>query len=498
MRRCDIDKSSYGWAKTCGVCHPGGGGCEYDRRGNRYDHYAADPRHNIIPMGDNYLDGDYYQSDWAGSGVLEADCLLCHLKGYDWAARALAIQAGYFYEAPTLGAGWYRKEGGREVVVSPEKAKPPFFALDYGRTVIADPSNLSAFITTKVPDQNCCNCHNTPDTIKRGRCWDTGSDVHKAKGLSCTYCHETGRDHEIAKGDIILGTVRDDQDGLIRGCSDCHLNGADERAPTPDHPFPEFHIRSLYCETCHVPCKADSAVSVIDNATTGQSIRYSAKAFFPAGPSNTGPSFSRCPGNMWLPAFVRYRGRIKPVNPMQVLWWGDWDRSTHRVIPIILWRIRDFTGATDENDFTITNSDLLEALKGSREVNTNGEIATYLRMLATAKDRYGCSIAYHTPVLVKGGMMYYLEFNELRRSALSPAQDGFVCCEPFDLSHNVVRSTAIGSNGCKDCHATPSPFFNRKILVDPFNHEGKAIYKEAWEIIGYSRERMLELSIPME
>ena len=84
MRRSDIDKSSYNWVLNCGACHPGGGPSEFDRQGNRYDEYANNPGNHVTPLGDNFLDGDYYQSDWVKSGVGEADCLICHLKGYDW------------------------------------------------------------------------------------------------------------------------------------------------------------------------------------------------------------------------------------------------------------------------------------------------------------------------------------------------------------------------------------------------------------------------------
>jgi hypothetical protein len=78
LRRSDKDKGSFFWAKNCGECHPGGGPAEYDRRGNRYDEFAADPKNRIEHMGDNYLDGDYYQAGWVNSGVTEADCLICH------------------------------------------------------------------------------------------------------------------------------------------------------------------------------------------------------------------------------------------------------------------------------------------------------------------------------------------------------------------------------------------------------------------------------------
>ena len=495
MRRCDIDKSSYCWAKTCGICHPGGGPGEYDRKGNRYDEFVRDPENNIIPRGDNYLDGDYYQSNWAKSGVLEADCLICHLKGYDWKARALALGGGFFYEAPMVGAGWYRDLEVSEPALPSLPAKALSFRLDYTKTKIADPANLAAFITGEVPDRNCWNCHVMPDGMKRGRSWDANTDVHKAKGLSCTYCHSSGEDHEIAKGNVLVGSVRDDVDGSMKGCADCHLKAADSGAPRPGHKFPDLHIKKIACETCHIPYKVNAATSVMDNATTGHSIRYLTADFLSNDPLNPAQPCQSFPKKGWCPAFVKYKGKIKPVDPMQVVWWGDWDRSSHRVIPIVLWRIRDFTGAELKNNFSITNYALLEALNGSTEVNTAEEIKTYLKAISEAKDRFGCRIVYHTPVLVKGGMIYYLDHNQLNKALMPTRDGGFKCCEPFDLSHNVVGGEfALGSKGCKDCHWKPSPFFNRKILIDPFNRDGRPVYKEAWEILGYSKKRMEKLT----
>jgi len=476
------------------VCHPGGGASEYDRKGNRYDEFSGDSRNDIKSMGDNYLDGDYYQSNWVESGVLEADCLMCHLNGYDWKARSLAVTGGHFYEAPTVGAGWYRNLDISESVVSSAPPKTITFEIDYSRTKIADPARLGAFITNKVPDQNCWNCHKTTNAAKRGRSWEAKTDVHKANGLSCTYCHTGGENHEIAKGDLLLGSVRNDLDGSMKGCMDCHLKGEDPRAPKPEHSFSDLHIEKIACETCHIPYKTEPAVAVVDNATTGQSIRYSTQEFIPAYPSKPAKNDF---GNRWLPAFVKYKGKIKPINPMQVIWWGDWDRASRRVIPIVLWRIRDFTGANSGNGFSITNYILLEALNGSKEVNTPEEIATYLNALSQAQDKYGCRIVYHTPVLVKGETIYYLERDQLHRAPMPVRDGGFRCCEPFDLSHNVVSGKfALGSGGCEDCHSKPSPFFNRKILIAPFDSQGKPIYKEAWEILGYSKERMQELATP--
>ncbi|MGD9163979.1 MAG: hypothetical protein PVF13_04390 [Chromatiales bacterium] len=69
----------------CQRCHSGGGWMEKDRDGKRYDQVNPD----TVPN----LDGDYYsrgvdasgeatveQWDWQASGVVENDCLLCHVK----------------------------------------------------------------------------------------------------------------------------------------------------------------------------------------------------------------------------------------------------------------------------------------------------------------------------------------------------------------------------------------------------------------------------------
>ena len=42
------------------------------------------------------LDGDYYQSQWDTSGVVEADCLICHLAGYDFEARVDQLKNGNY------------------------------------------------------------------------------------------------------------------------------------------------------------------------------------------------------------------------------------------------------------------------------------------------------------------------------------------------------------------------------------------------------------------
>ena len=81
------DKGSAGLVARCISCHSGGGWMEKDRHGNRYDEM------DLSRIAE--FDGDYYNRgtdsnnqpadsdtvarwDWKKSGVLEADCFLCH------------------------------------------------------------------------------------------------------------------------------------------------------------------------------------------------------------------------------------------------------------------------------------------------------------------------------------------------------------------------------------------------------------------------------------
>jgi len=82
------DLGSAGWVQRCSSCHSGGGWMEKDRNGRRYD--------TVTPEMITPFDGDYYNRgtdennqpaskdtvarwDWKKSGVVENDCLICHV-----------------------------------------------------------------------------------------------------------------------------------------------------------------------------------------------------------------------------------------------------------------------------------------------------------------------------------------------------------------------------------------------------------------------------------
>jgi len=86
-----LDYGSAGIVQACTGCHAGGGWMEKDREGIRYD------ERNVASI--PHLDGDYYNRgtdennpqrhalgddvigrwDWKKSGVVEADCMICHI-----------------------------------------------------------------------------------------------------------------------------------------------------------------------------------------------------------------------------------------------------------------------------------------------------------------------------------------------------------------------------------------------------------------------------------
>lgn len=98
---------------TCTSCHMGGGPYEVDRNGNRYDDFYAQNKVRILAGEFGAWNGDYFRydlqdvaaapfflmreaaggpatpslsaprpHDWSESGVLEAECLTCHLDPY--------------------------------------------------------------------------------------------------------------------------------------------------------------------------------------------------------------------------------------------------------------------------------------------------------------------------------------------------------------------------------------------------------------------------------
>jgi len=467
----EMDKSSSFFAQNCGICHPGGGWAEFDRKGNLYYNEETKKFGYELSGDDPAFDGDYtsfsagnekYGVPWDQSGVSEADCLICHLKGYQWKEREAALRGRFLRYGPTVGAGWatlkLSEDESKNVIASE-------IAVNYTKKETGDFENLHLQIAKRPPDENCWSCHALYGERKKGYDWSLQTDIHKAKGMDCVSCHPGDKEHNFAKGNSLQQTVRDDLDNTMNSCEDCHYKRKDRRAPRYRHPFSPKHMRRIACQTCHLPYRSMPAELVYDH-TSGDTRIYETSKF---------PSAAGLRPEVWYPALREFKGKIIPVKSAIAIYWGDLDEKTNLVRPIPLWKIRELKKPPFKDD----DGD------GTPEVNSLDEIRSFLIALK-GKDRFGNPIA-DIPVLIKGGLLYRLD----KKGGIEKIQHDQAQSIDFSLNHNVRSgSLTIGARGCKDCHIRNSPFFLRKILVDPYDEKGKPVYMEAWELLGMNREKL--------
>ena len=480
----EIDKSSFYFVQNCGACHPGGGWGEYDRRGHLY--YDEESKKFGYEDSEDgpLLDGDYtpfsngnvqYGAPWDQSGVSEADCLICHLKGYQWKERGATQRGRFFKYGPTVGAGW------ADIILSRDESgnsKADEVTVDYAKKEVADFDNLHLQIVRRPPDENCWPCHATADGNRIGRQWNPEKDVHKANGLHCVSCHPSDKEHNFAKGNTIQETVRNDLNNSMHSCEDCHYRGKDKKAPRYKHPFSPRHLKLIACQTCHIPFQNAPADLVYDCASTGWPYIFDTTRFLSNDPLDPKRSLSEGAPNIWHPALTKWKGRIVPVKSLTVIYWGDLDPKTNVVKPISLWKIQELKKPLLKDD----------SGDGIPEVNSLDEIKAYLKALK-GNDKFGNPVATH-PVLMKGGFLYQLDKKgEVEKTKHEQAE-----VLDFSLSHNVISGPdVIGARGCKECHSRKSSFFLRKVLVDPYDEKGKPVYIENWERLGIDKEKLSRL-----
>jgi hypothetical protein len=480
----EIDKSSFYLVQNCGACHPGGGFGEYDRKGNPYYNEETKKFGYELSGDDPTLDGDYtsfsmgdahYGAPWDRSGLSEADCLICHLKDYQWKERGATLRGRFFKYGPTVGAGWATVKLSQDGSENPKVIE---VNIDYSKKEIADFENLHLQIVRRPLDENCWSCHSTTDGKKVGRQWSPETDIHKAKEFNCISCHPGDKDHNFAKGGTLQQTVRDDLANTMNSCEDCHYKGKDRKAPRYKHPFSPRHMKRIACQTCHITFLTASAELVYDHASTGATTIYDTSKFLSSDPLDPKKSVPGANLNAWYPAIREFKGRIVPVKSLIVIYWGDLDEKTNVVKPIFLWKIRELKKPPLKDD----NRD------GIPEINSLDEIKAFLKALK-GKDRFGNPVANH-PVLIKGGFLYHLD----KKGEVEKIKHDQAETLDFSLSHNVMSGeNVIGARGCKDCHSKKSPFFLRKILIDPYNEKGKPVYIETWERLGIDREKLSRL-----
>lgn len=437
----------------CGSCHPGGGGLEFDRDGQRYDQ-----RLKADPTLAQSLDGDYFKSQWDKTGVVEADCFVCHLPGYNFKDRMKQLIFQNFKWASTSASGIAQVTGTIREGQVPQVV--------YNKRFFNEDGKIQLDISGPPPSENCTFCHSFADMRKRGFSWNDriNHDVHNLRGMECVQCHwAIDKEHNFAKGDENVSSVRNDLDNTMKNCQQCHEQGF-MGAPRPKHlSIRPNHLEKLACETCHIPTLHRAAAEGFD-VTTGALVNYPK-----LGAKKVGDYFD------WKPRYARKHkdGKIWPVNNLLPAIYTNHDKDGI-YYPLFAREIG--------KGFEKIKGKLKGKQPNKPELHTPEEIKLMLTSLAVTlqgnKRFQQIRPAYH-----KGGQIHYLS----DKGDIVTAKDETWCGEGegFNINHNVApASLALGANGCADCHSEKAQIFKGQIVTDLFGPDGKPVFTRSGRLIG--------------
>lgn len=481
-----IDMTSFDFVTaSCGGCHPGGGPLEYDREGKRYDWHMLNPAAGLTPGGENGLDGDYFKARWSETGVIEADCLLCHQPEYDFKRRNAALADLNFRWAATVGAGFGSVSGKVSAKEQP--------AVAYDKSRFDADGNVLVHLAPEPRNETCLNCHSKPDWKKRGAAFTARTDVHLAAGLRCVDCHAAGSDaadprirgrevHQFGKGDDPSGWVRNDLDDTVRSCEDCHLEGW-RNAPRAVHAWlPPLHLEEIACQTCHIPARAvkSALVQASDAYTTAPRISPPPKHIWAFYDQTMSPwnhygelelfTAKDQPTDVFRPTLIRYQGKIYPANRVHSAWVGFEEEgkaglnqlfmkdffqmwTQHRAAPKE--KYPELAKITDDNQ------------DGVIEVNRPEEIDALLSSVRAHLTATGFALANRRLVWVSDSKAYYSSQDS--KNLPREGWEATAYASVHKYSHDVSPAlAALGSGGCTDCHRAGSPFFQGAVLEAAF------------------------------
>ena len=505
----DMGLSTYDWiaaggkgqaiALSAGNLHPGGGPLEYGRKADG----RRDLSKNLI-QGEREkppaLDGDYTsrltpdgKSHFRESGVVEGDCLMCHLKGYRLDRRNDQLARRNYRWAATAGAGLGEVRGavftpaGSEVSAETE---PPKGDWNFVRRPVVQYSwdnrklftsqgkfRGSALISKSVETDNCTQCHRPMDGQKSGTLYLPAGDLHLKAGLRCTDCHTlAGRTqnerlrHRIGKGWSPTATARNDLDGAgMKTCAGCHLEGQyrptragmPKEAKNPDNIHRSlfhkatFHFYLLHCTSCHASERKTRSVYLVDHST-GQPAWYSTDK---AGLVTRPDEMKQMASELWKPWTDRHE-RVKgdgeryvPAVPKVSQWFGEM-LSEGVVRPIGLEYVRKAAAGQKK----LTTVEVVTHAGGKVKqttVATQEDILLMIRSLG--------AMGFKNVVFV-ADQLYELKKDKIQGRPV-PALTRAVMFPIYHGNLPVSAKKTLGQkgnkDGCTDCHADNAPYFTK-------------------------------------
>jgi len=497
----EIDMTSFEFVTaTCGYCHPGGGPLEYDRDGYRYDKRMLEDTSKFISSGENNFDGDYYKAKWDKTGVIEADCMLCHLPEYNYKQRNAMLDSLNFKWAATEGSGLGKVTGSiksnTKVIVSYDLSK---FNSD---------GKVSLHLVREPRTETCLNCHSKPDWKKRGYDFSPRRDVHIAAGLKCIDCHSAGshaphekirsrEEHQFGKGDDPSGNVRNDLDNTVTTCEDCH-NKKEHNAPLATHSWlPPLHLEKIACQTCHIPTKSvkSALVQVSDVYNLGAKITPPVKRIWTFYDQNLNYwnhygelamfTAKDIPYDESKPIYGKYKEKIFPLNPVHSAWPGILEKGKEGLDQPKMKDIYEMWNIhfADTSKYPLLNKIKDDNNDGIPEVNSPEEIDAFIISVKQHLLSIGYNLENREIVCVNNDRVY--RNGEQYESLEKFEYESSPYASVYKYSHNIAKAkSALGIGGCIDCHSFESGFFTRQIVKYPFGVDGKPITEPQYVRMG--------------
>ena len=540
------DNTAIGSMMDCGECHVGGGAMEHVPNANagaRVELRTASETalNGLWSSFSSYIDifgpkgdgkGATYegkQLSYADAGVLEMDCMTCHLKGYSWEDRKKAVRMAKFDASRAVGAGiatfgsyTTTSTGGRTVSYDPAKV------ILVGETA-AEGFKLAPAVAQNIlgkPDSaNCATCHFSTqeekyqvEWKKRGDYWGS-SEVHG--GIGCMGCHErkdltvggsidpatvgTSGTANTAPGNKKLGLCDPAKGGdsdydaqwnamdkvAFKNCVDCH-NSTDGTGATYGAPNPlDAHkraglvatlVQNQYVDGQLVEAKNGVAqashLDIIDCTTCHvRKLDVQVATFNADGTFKNYSTFPMNGGAMVDGTGTDHEGRLALHDAVTVerdmkdniaLYWKNGKMFVGNFLSS--WYIRDVNGFTDFN-LDGRGPGIDPPLPTHIALmNKNGILADPTPLHAVAEDGVvtGAEIGKHFTSITQqlNGM--------IGRTATGIVKDDAMLLKlsmagvPFKISHNTApASQAWGAGGCADCHSAASIFYNGDIKISP-------------------------------
>jgi hypothetical protein len=497
-----VDLTSFTFfTSPCGACHPGGGSAEYDREGKRYDRWMSHRQSGLSSGGDNNFDGDYHKARWSETGVLEADCLLCHMPGYDLEQRKKQLGAWNLRWAATAGSRLASIKGSVQAGEAVEVA--------YNKELFNPDGTVAPHIVREPRNEVCLSCHAQPSWKKRGANFSPRTDVHLRAGLKCVDCHPAGssandpriagkEEHQFGKGDDPGGLVRNDLDNTVVSCTDCHDTGR-SGAPIAKHLWlPPLHLETIACQTCHIPERLVMPIEV----QAGDVFNAVPKIDQPGKRLWTfyGPNwefrnhygylnmmgYDDKPTERFRPKLVRYEGKIYPANQIHSAWPGiEIEGETALMQPkmsdvVKMWTSHRADPAGKYPELAKITDDTGD---GVPEVNRPEEIDALVQSVGQMLDDIKYPMEKKRVVWVMDDRVYR-SGSEYRTVEKRPWETS-PYANVHKYSHDILPAkAALGSGGCTDCHSPGSEFFYAPALVHLFDETGQPVVEPQYRRLG--------------